>query len=118
MTTDRLHRAFVLLLGMLISAPAMAAQDAGPGVGVSVRIGVAGGSLCRAAVVPGVEVRTGGTAYAVAVLDTYLFRTGDRDPCGTERTAGGGEEVTRVPLTAPRMRAGVGWAGAAGGMRT
>ncbi|HEU0076423.1 MAG TPA: hypothetical protein VFQ76_02165 [Longimicrobiaceae bacterium] len=107
------------LLLLASSARPLAAQDDGPRLGVGLRIGVGGGGeMCRAALVPGAEVRTGGALYGVAVLDTYLFRVRDHDPCPTRRTAEGREEVTRVPVTAPRLRAGVGWAGALGETRT
>ncbi len=101
-------------------AAALAAQPlAAQGIGVGLRLGVGGGGeMCRAGLVPGAEVRTGGALYGVAVLDTYVFRLSDRDPCPTRRTAEGREEVTRVPVTAPRLRAGVGWAGALGDLRT
>jgi hypothetical protein len=104
-----------LLLAAALGAPPLAAQ----GVGVGLRLGVGGGGeMCRAGLVPGAEVRTGGALYGVAVLDTYVFRLADRDPCPTRRTAEGREEVTRVPVTAPRLRAGVGWAGSLGETRT
>lgn len=117
MRSDRTRARLTLLVCTLATAPApaLAAQEPGPGVGLRLGVG-GGGGLCAPALLPGVEVRTGGRLYGVAVLDTYLSRSKDRDPCGARRSPEGREEVTRIPLTAPRMRAGVGVAGSPGGV--
>ncbi|MEW5931678.1 MAG: hypothetical protein AB1941_29770, partial [Gemmatimonadota bacterium] len=108
-----------LLLAAALGAQPLAAQGSGLSLDVGLRLGVGGGGgMCRAALIPGAEVRTGGALYGVAVLDAYVSRLTERDPCPTRRTAEGREEVTRIPLTAPRIRAGVGWAGSLGGLRT
>lgn len=117
--TARWASAFALVLAAALGAQPLAAQGSGPALGVGLRLGVGGGGeMCRAALIPGAEVRTGGALYGVAVLDAYVSRLTERDPCPTRRTAEGREEVTRIPLTAPRIRAGVGWAGSLGGLRT
>ncbi|HEX2091142.1 MAG TPA: hypothetical protein VHG28_02025 [Longimicrobiaceae bacterium] len=114
------HTLVPVLLGLLAAAPPLAGQGAaGSGTAVSFRIGIAGGpGACRLLVVPGVEVRTPGRLRAVGVLDTYLFRVTETDPCRSTAEPAAPERTTYLPLAPPRLRLGAGWRGTMGELHT